>query len=40
MVTHNAAIAALADRVARMRSGKVIDIKENARRGDPDEIEW
>jgi putative ABC transport system ATP-binding protein len=40
MVTHNAAIARLADRVARMRSGDVVEVTENERRADPEEIEW
>lgn len=40
MVTHNVAIAALADRVAKMRSGRVTEVTENERRADPEEIEW
>jgi putative ABC transport system ATP-binding protein len=40
VITHNAAIAGLADRVVRMRSGQIVDVKRNARRLSPDEIEW
>jgi putative ABC transport system ATP-binding protein len=40
LVTHNAAIAAIADRMARMRSGQIVEIVENEHRADPDEIEW
>jgi putative ABC transport system ATP-binding protein len=40
LVTHNAAIAEIGDRTARMRSGKIIEIQENEQRANPDDIEW
>ena len=29
MITHNAAIAGMADRVIRMRSGRIVDVARN-----------
>ncbi len=40
VITHNAAIGALADRVIRISSGHIIDIKRNAKRASPEEISW
>ena len=40
VITHNASIAGLADRVVRMRSGQIVDVHRNERRLSPDEIEW
>jgi putative ABC transport system ATP-binding protein len=40
VITHNASIAGMADRVVRMRSGRVVDVQRNARRLTPDELEW
>jgi len=40
MVTHNAAIGAIADRVIRFRDGKVIDIAVNASTKAPSELSW
>ncbi len=40
LVTHNAAIAQMADRVVRLRSGKVQEIKQNPVPLPPDELEW
>jgi putative ABC transport system ATP-binding protein len=40
LITHNAAIAAMADRVLRMRSGQIAEIRRNARRARPDELSW
>ena len=40
LVTHNAAIAALADRVLRMRDGRIVDEERNATRATPAEIRW
>jgi len=40
MVTHNAAIAEIADRVVRFRDGKVADIGVNAQRKQPAEVRW
>lgn len=40
VITHNAVIAGLADRVIRMHSGAIADIQRNARRATPAELEW
>jgi putative ABC transport system ATP-binding protein len=40
VITHNAAIAAMADRVVRMRSGRIVDITENRTRARPGELSW
>jgi putative ABC transport system ATP-binding protein len=40
LVTHNAAIAALADRVLRMRSGRIVSEERNPVRASPSDIEW
>ncbi len=40
VITHNAAIAGMADRVIRMRSGRIVEVKENATRRSPSELEW
>jgi putative ABC transport system ATP-binding protein len=40
VITHNAAIAAMADRVIRLRSGRISDIRRNARRARSDELSW
>ncbi len=40
VITHNAAIAAMADRVVRMRSGGIVEVRCNAERADPAELEW
>jgi putative ABC transport system ATP-binding protein len=40
VITHNAAIAAMADRVIHMHSGAIARIDSNARRATPDELEW
>ena len=40
LITHNAAIAAMADRVIRMRSGEISEITRNARRATPAELSW
>lgn len=40
LITHNAAIASLGDRVVRMRSGRIADSTRNAQRATPDEISW
>lgn len=40
LVTHNAAIARLADRVLRMRSGRIVDEERHAVRASPADIEW
>jgi putative ABC transport system ATP-binding protein len=40
VITHNAAIAGMADRVVRMRSGRIVDIQRNERRLSPDDLQW
>ncbi|MDF2893109.1 MAG: transporter related [Clostridia bacterium] len=40
IITHNAAIGEMADRVIKMRSGRIIEIKENASPIPPERIEW
>ena len=40
VITHNAAIAAMADRVVRLRSGRITAIEHNARRATPAELQW
>jgi putative ABC transport system ATP-binding protein len=40
VITHNAAIAAMADRVIRMRSGTIVGIHQNVARARPGDLEW
>ncbi|MFZ2493898.1 MAG: ABC transporter ATP-binding protein [Thermoanaerobaculia bacterium] len=40
VITHNAAIAAMADRVIRMRSGQIAEVLVNAVRLSPSELSW
>ena len=40
VITHNAAIAGMADRVIRMRSGAILDVRTNARKISPEELSW
>ena len=40
LITHNAAIAQVADRVIRLRSGQVIEVKENPAPIPPEEVVW
>jgi putative ABC transport system ATP-binding protein len=40
VITHNAAIAAMADRVIRLRSGQIVSVEKNARRALPTELSW
>ncbi len=40
VITHNAAIAAMADRVVRLRSGQIVEIRRNATRARPAELQW
>lgn len=40
VITHNAAIAGLADRVIRISSGRIVDIQRNAIRLTPEDISW
>ncbi len=40
VITHNAAIAAMADRVIRLGSGKIVDISYNQKKARPADLEW
>ena len=40
IITHNAAIAAMADRVLRMRSGEIAEEHRNEKRASPAELVW
>jgi putative ABC transport system ATP-binding protein len=40
VITHNVAISAMADRVMRMHSGKIVATTRNERKAQPAEIEW
>lgn len=40
VITHNAGIAAMADRVVHMRSGNIADINRNEHKRSPAELEW
>jgi putative ABC transport system ATP-binding protein len=40
VITHNAAIAGMADRVIRMGSGTILDVRANLRKIRPEELSW
>jgi len=40
LITHNSAIAPMADRVVRLRSGQVVEAHANPRPVPPEEIDW
>ena len=40
IITHNAAIADMADRVLRMRSGEIADVHRNEKRAAPADLIW
>jgi putative ABC transport system ATP-binding protein len=40
VITHNAAIAAMADRVVRLRSGEIVEEQRNAVKAAPAELSW
>lgn len=40
VITHNAGIAGMADRVITMRSGEITNIQDNAHKLTPSELEW
>ena len=40
IITHNAAIAGMADRVLKLGGGKIVGEERNARRLSPEELHW
>ena len=40
LITHNAGIAAMADRVITMRSGEIIKLERNKTKISPEDLEW
>ena len=40
VITHNAAIAGMADRVLRLGGGRILGEERNTRRLSPDEVHW
>jgi putative ABC transport system ATP-binding protein len=40
VITHNAAVAGMADRVIRMRSGEIVETTHNERKASPRELSW
>lgn len=40
VITHNAAIARMADRVVRISSGQIVDIQKNDKKEAPSELSW
>lgn len=40
VITHNAAIADMADRVIRLRSGEIVEVYANHAKKRPDELSW
>ena len=40
LITHNAAIAGMANRVVRISSGEIVSVRGNVRRLSPDELSW
>jgi putative ABC transport system ATP-binding protein len=40
VITHNSAIAAMADRVVRLRSGEIVEVARNAAKTNPDQLVW
>jgi putative ABC transport system ATP-binding protein len=40
VITHNAVIADMADRVVRMQSGRVVEVRRNAPKKTPSELSW
>jgi putative ABC transport system ATP-binding protein len=40
IITHNAAIADMADRVLRMRSGEIVEVHRNEQKAKPSDLIW
>ena len=40
IITHNAAIAYMADRVLQMRSGQIAEVRRNEKKASPKDLVW
>jgi len=40
LVTHNSAIGDIADRIVRLRSGQIVEVRVNPSPADPQELKW
>ena len=40
VITHNSAIAAMADRIIRLRSGEIVEVTQNANKASPADLVW
>ncbi|HEY5446707.1 MAG TPA: ABC transporter ATP-binding protein [Pyrinomonadaceae bacterium] len=40
IITHNVAIADMADRVLRMRSGQIVEVRRNKKKASPKDLVW
>jgi putative ABC transport system ATP-binding protein len=40
VITHNAAIAAMSDRVVRLSDGHIVSVERNLQRRSPQELSW
>ena len=40
VITHNAAIAGMADRIIRLGDGRVLSVEMNAKKVSPSELSW
>jgi putative ABC transport system ATP-binding protein len=40
VITHNSAIAAMADRVVRLADGRVVNVEQNELKADPRDLQW
>jgi putative ABC transport system ATP-binding protein len=40
VITHNAAIAGMADRVIRISSGRIVDVTKNEKKASPGDLAW
>ncbi|MBU6505185.1 MAG: ABC transporter ATP-binding protein, partial [Betaproteobacteria bacterium] len=40
VITHNAAIAAMADRMIRISSGEIVETRRNEHKASPSELQW
>ncbi|MBI4768646.1 MAG: ABC transporter ATP-binding protein, partial [Deltaproteobacteria bacterium] len=40
VITHNAAIASMADRIIRISNGRIVDIQQNRIKASPKDLSW